>query len=190
MPKRLASTATLPLEDRAPETQPRRAAVLLPLPLAGAYDYLVPEDLEVEPGSVVTVPLGQREVFGVVWDLLPEDGRPGADDGGGKALPLERLRPVIDVCPVPPLTAVARRFLTWVADYTLAAPGAVLRMALSSPSALEPPRPVTLYRRAEQPLPADLRITWRGAAFWKRWKSRRRARWLKSPRRPGLEPRW
>ncbi|HIC80195.1 MAG TPA: hypothetical protein EYP07_04415, partial [Kiloniellaceae bacterium] len=171
MPKRLASTATLPLGDGAAETQaqtpaqtpaqaqPRRAAVLLPLPLAGAYDYLVPEDLEVEPGSVVTVPLGQRELFGVVWELLPEDGRPAADDGGGKALPLERLRPVIDVCPVPPLTAVARRFLAWVSDYTLAAPGAVLRMALSSPSALEPPRPVTLYRRAEQPLPADLRLT-------------------------------
>lgn len=159
MPKRLASTATLPLEDGAVETQPRRAAVLLPLPLAGAYDYLVPEGLELEPGSVVTVPLGQRELFGVVWDLLPDDGRPAAEDGGGKVLPLERLRPVIDTCPVPPLTAVARRFLAWVSDYTLAAPGAVLRMALSSPSALEPPRPVTLYRRAERPLPADLRLT-------------------------------
>ena len=31
----------------------RRVKVLLPLPLAGAYDYLAPDGLEVAPGSLV-----------------------------------------------------------------------------------------------------------------------------------------
>src|SRR5690606_1819586 len=39
------------------------------------------------------------------------------------------------------------------------APGAVLRMALSSPSALEEPRPVTLYQLCGTALPEDLRLT-------------------------------
>ncbi|NIA68279.1 primosomal protein N' [Pelagibius litoralis] len=165
MPKRLASTATLPLEEDTPlekETavdpgNPRRAAVLLPLPLAGAYDYLIPPDMAVEPGAVVAVPFGKRELSAVVWEILPDEGRPGP--GGESALPLERLRPVLEVLPVPPLTEVARRFLRWVADYTLASPGAVLRMALSAPAALQPPRPLTLYRRSEAPPPQGFRLT-------------------------------
>src|SRR3546814_1688041 len=72
MPDRHASTATLPL-DLAPEqaacadaASARRVQVLLPLPLTGPYDYLVPPGLEVVPGSVVAVPLAQRELVGVV----------------------------------------------------------------------------------------------------------------------------
>lgn len=167
MPKRLASTATLPFEEETPAfaDKPRRAAVLLPLPLSGAYDYLIPPELAVEPGSVVTVPLGKREVTAVIWEMLPDTGH--AEDKSdqresGKAespLPLARLRPVFDVLPVPPLTVVARRFLGWVADYTMAAPGAVLRMALSAPSALQPPRPLVLYRRSDMPVPEGFRMT-------------------------------
>jgi primosomal protein N' (replication factor Y) (superfamily II helicase) len=160
MPDRHASTATRP---PAAETEPgsdadltgaRRVAVLLPLPLTGPYDYLVPPELEVGPGSVVRVPLAQRELIGAIWDE-PLESAP-ADD---KALPLARLRPVLEVLPVPPLTATARRFLAWVADYTLAAPGAVLRMALSSPAALETPKPAILYRCREGGSAEVLRLT-------------------------------
>ena len=167
MPERHASTATRPQEPReesageekhaTPEAvagAARRVAVLLPLPLTGPYDYLAPPGLTVEPGSVVRVPLGQRELAGVVWD---RDA--GFSEQDEKAVPLEKLRPIIEILPVPPLTEVARRFLSWVADYTLAAPGAVLRMALSSPAALESPRPVTLYRRSATAVPEDLRLT-------------------------------
>ncbi|MGF1629205.1 MAG: primosomal protein N' [Kiloniellaceae bacterium] len=160
MPDRHASTATLPL-DAAPvgDTAPgaaaaRRVAVLLPLPLTGPYDYLAPPELAVAPGSVVRVPLAQRELVGVVWDSPPETAA-----SEQKPVPAERLRPILEVLPVPPLTPVARRFLAWVADYTLAAPGAVLRMALSSPAALEEPRPVTLYQRCDKSLPEALRLT-------------------------------
>ncbi|MEQ8355299.1 MAG: primosomal protein N' [Kiloniellaceae bacterium] len=132
----------------------RRVAVLLPLPLTGPYDYLAPPEFAITPGSVVRVPLGQREMAGVVWDR-PLEAAPTDD----KVVPLEKLRPILEVFPVPPLTEVARRFLAWVSDYTLAPPGAVLRMALSSPSALAPPRPVTLFRRSDMALPEALRLT-------------------------------
>jgi primosomal protein N' (replication factor Y) len=100
--------------------------VLLPLPLSDAYDYALPEGMEALPGAFVTVPLGSREVTGVVWD-------------GAAELPLSRLKPVSAVLDAPPLPAPVRRFVDWVASYTLSPPGAVLRMAMSVPSALDPP---------------------------------------------------
>ncbi|MEE8501852.1 MAG: primosomal protein N', partial [Kiloniellales bacterium] len=53
-------------------TAPAPVSVLLPLPLSGAYDYLAPDDLRLGPGDVVHVPLGNREVAGVVWDRAPD----------------------------------------------------------------------------------------------------------------------
>ena len=55
--------ASLFASDTPPETAPatdRRMGVLLPLPLSGAYDYLVPEGMEVAAGDFVEVPLGSR----------------------------------------------------------------------------------------------------------------------------------
>ena len=48
------------------------ANVLLPLALAGAYSYRVPEGMALVPGSYVEVPLGPRAVIGVVWRLESE----------------------------------------------------------------------------------------------------------------------
>ena len=47
----------------------RRVAVLLPLPLAGAYDY-IDEGLDLATGDVVEVPLSGRRVTGVVVAAL------------------------------------------------------------------------------------------------------------------------
>ena len=106
-----------------------RLRVLLPLPLAGAYDYRVPEGMPVPPvGSFVAVPLGNRDSIGVVWD-----GEADPD------LPARRLRDIEGAVDVPPMTESLRRFVEWVAAYTLSPPGAVLRMAMSAPAALEPP---------------------------------------------------
>ncbi|MDX1739074.1 MAG: hypothetical protein R3261_12605, partial [Alphaproteobacteria bacterium] len=46
----------------------QRIKVLLPLPLAGCYDYGVPDGMDPYPGQFVKVPLGPRKVVGVVWD--------------------------------------------------------------------------------------------------------------------------
>ena len=44
----------------------RIAAILFPLPLPEAFDYVVPEDVEVQPGDHVLAPLGKRLARGVV----------------------------------------------------------------------------------------------------------------------------
>ena len=41
--------------------------VLLPLPLAGAYDYKLPAGCNPARGALVSAPLGNREVLGAVW---------------------------------------------------------------------------------------------------------------------------
>ncbi len=108
----------------------RRVPVLLPLPLAGPYDYAVPEGWETPPpGTLVTAPLGGRTLAGVVWHGEPEG-----------AVAEAKLRPIAALLPAPAMTAPLMRFVDWVAHWTLSAPGAVLRMALSVPAALAPPR--------------------------------------------------
>ncbi|HKV15566.1 MAG TPA: primosomal protein N', partial [Reyranella sp.] len=114
----------------------RTVRVLLPLPLADAYDYSVPEGLEVAAGAFVIVPLGKRETIGVVWG-----------EGTGD-VPREKLRDVADVLPALPMADTLRRFVDWVAAYTLTPPGAVLRMTMGSLSALDAPRKETVYRLA------------------------------------------
>jgi len=119
-----------------------RLAVLLPLPLAGAYDYRVPGDWAfgpVEIGDFVVVPLGRRQVIGVVW---------GAADGGVDSA---RLKDVIERLDAPAMTADLRHLVDWIAAYTLSAPGAVLKMAMSVPDALRAAKPRTAYRLGGAP---------------------------------------
>ncbi|WP_240756870.1 primosomal protein N' [Roseicella aquatilis] len=121
------------MEDTATVSGRTRVRVLLPLPLAGAYDYAVPAPMAARPGAFVSVPLNQREVIGVVWDPPAEpDPNP---------VPDRRLRPISHLLPAPPMAESLRRFVDWVSAYTLSPPGAVLRMAMSVPAALEPPTP-------------------------------------------------
>ena len=117
-------------------------AVLLPLPLGDAYDYRVPPQMALAPGDFVAVPLGPRTVIGVVW------GPPRGDVDPGK------LRDIDRILPAPPMSDAMRRFVAWVAAYTLTPPGAVLRMAMSVPAALEPARTETVYRLASVPAEA------------------------------------
>ncbi|MEL6921913.1 MAG: hypothetical protein AAFO77_13005, partial [Pseudomonadota bacterium] len=42
--------------------------VLVPVPSPVPYSYAVPEGMDALPGSVVQVPLGSRQVAGIVWD--------------------------------------------------------------------------------------------------------------------------
>jgi primosomal protein N' (replication factor Y) len=115
------------------ESTERRVSVLLPLPLAGAYDYSVPHELNVVPGDFVAVPLGRRKLVGVVW---------GAGSGD---VADAKLKPIEEILPAPRLPDELRRFVDWAANYTLAAPGAVLRMAMSVPDALVPMRSLAGY---------------------------------------------
>ncbi|HEC90710.1 MAG TPA: primosomal protein N', partial [Alphaproteobacteria bacterium] len=117
-----------------------RVKVLLPLPLGDAYDYRVAADLALNPGDFVLVPLGRRRVSGVVWE--------GAEKGCRVAE--EKLKDVIGLLDVPPMPEALRRLVDWVAAYTMQPRGAVLKMAMSVPAALEPPKASTAYRQAGQ----------------------------------------
>src|SRR5690348_11726932 len=87
-----------------------RVAVLLPLPLAGAYDYRVPDGMALRPGEFVAVPLGGRAVIGVVWGEASGE----VDEA--------KLKPVAELLDAPPLPEELRRLIDWVAAYTLSAP--------------------------------------------------------------------
>ena len=129
----------MPAEDAScPRPAAARVQVLLPLPLAGAYDYAVAAGEAYAPGDFVAVPLGRRMLPGVVWAQGPADPE--------NPLPEKKLRRIAGALPVPAMAAVTRRFIDWVATYTCADPGSVLRMAMSVASALEPPRLAIAYR--------------------------------------------
>jgi primosomal protein N' (replication factor Y) len=97
----------------------KRVPVLLPYPLRGPFDYRVPAEVDAKPGDVVLAPLNGREEMGVVWDTPPD-----------AAVPDRRLKPLIGKVDTPPMRPELRRFIDWMASYTLAPPGEVMAMAL------------------------------------------------------------
>lgn len=103
----------------------------------GALDYAVPDGMSLAPGDIVAVPLGPRVITGAVWEAsaLP-----------AKDVPDAKLRAVAARLDVPPLPQAMRRLIDWVADYYVAPPAAVLRMALSVSSALGGDRTIVEYR--------------------------------------------
>ncbi|MEQ8504991.1 MAG: primosomal protein N' [Rhodospirillales bacterium] len=134
-----------PKPDRKSFPAGARVAVRLPLPLADAYDYRVPPGESLAPGDFVRVPLGPRRMTGVVWG-------PGGGD-----VPDAKMKDIIARLDALSMTPEAMAFVDWVADYTIHSPGAVLRMALSVPDALDPPKSLIAYRAAA-PRP-DIKIT-------------------------------
>jgi len=97
----------------------RIADVLIPLALDTAYSYAVPDDLALEEGDVVQVPLATREVAGVVWSLREGQGA--------------NFKKVTGVLEGPNLSPKMRKFLDWVSWYTLAPKGSALAMGLKFP---------------------------------------------------------
>ncbi|MCO5080760.1 MAG: primosomal protein N' [Rhizobiaceae bacterium] len=104
----------------------RAVPVLVPMPADRPYSYAVPDGMHVVPGSIVRVPLGPREVAGIVWD------------GDCEAIEAKRLRPISEAFDCPPICEDMRRFVDWVAGYTLSPPGLVARMILRAPEAFDP----------------------------------------------------
>ena len=114
---------------------PERAAVLLPLPLASAYDYKLAEALP--RGTLVIAPLGARESLGVVW---------GQSEG---AVSEKKLKEAVPLDGHPRLPEALCDFIDWVARYTLNPPGMVLALALRARSAFEAEVPRIGYVRGE-----------------------------------------
>lgn len=100
--------------------------VLVPMPAERPYTYAVPVGMHVEPGSIVRVPLGPRQVAGIVWDSACE------------TVDAKKLRPIEQAFDCPPIGKEMRRFVDWIAAYTLSPPGMVARMILRAPEAFDP----------------------------------------------------
>src|SRR3954467_7487191 len=94
--------------------------VLVPVALDHTYSYKVPPGLELKPGDIVAVPLGAREVMGVVW----------ADDVTIRAGLHNRMKDVEQKLDYPAVKPELRKFVDWVSEYTLSPRGMVLRMCL------------------------------------------------------------
>ncbi|MBP6898812.1 MAG: primosomal protein N' [Burkholderiaceae bacterium] len=77
--------------------------------LAGALDYLAPQALA--PGSLVRVPLGRREVLGLVWDSPASAEAPPAPE----AAALRPLTAALDA--LPPLPVAWRALIAFAAGY-------------------------------------------------------------------------
>ena len=122
------------------------AHVLLPLPLEETYSYRFEE--KIEAGAFVRVPFGSREINGVLWEKPIAKGlkKKSAQEGS------YRLKSILSVHDMPPLTKEHRAFLEWVARYTLAPLGAVLRLTLSSPTLLHNPKRRRAKTAEEEPL--------------------------------------
>jgi primosomal protein N' (replication factor Y) len=104
--------------------------VLVPVALDQTYSYRVPRGMELQPGDVIGVPLGPREVLAVVW----------AENANPDPRLHNRLKDVTEKLEVPPLRTELRSLVDWVASYTLSARGMVLRMALRMGEHLGPER--------------------------------------------------
>jgi primosomal protein N' (replication factor Y) len=90
--------------------------------MAGALTYLSETDLP--PGTLVRVPLGQRELLGVVWEAAPPQGSDATLDPA-------KLRPIAAALDaLPPLNAQWRALIGFAASYYQRAAGEVALAAL------------------------------------------------------------
>lgn len=114
-----------------------RVRLLVFNPALPVLDYRLPAGMATEFGQLVIAPLGPRQVLGIVWE--PERL-------GGAEVPESKLRPILEMLPVPPLAAPLRRLIEWCADYYVTSLNSVARMALGSMAALRGGGTATEYR--------------------------------------------
>ncbi len=112
--------------------------VLLPLPFNEVFDYQADESVEL--GDLVRVSFGHPksgggEIVGAVWKK-----------GRSSNLPENKIKPILEKLPLPPLSADLRKFVTFVADYNMAFKGLVLKMVLSVREVFGDPKMQSLYQ--------------------------------------------
>jgi primosomal protein N' (replication factor Y) len=89
--------------------------------VAVALTYLSPTDLPA--GSLVRIPLGKREMMGVVWDRVADEALPTIDPG--------KLRPIAGVLEgIAPLSVAWRKLVSFAAHYYQRSLGEVALAAL------------------------------------------------------------
>jgi primosomal protein N' (replication factor Y) len=113
-------------------------AVLTTQPLDRTLDYRAPEG-GCFTGAFVQVPLGPRQVPGVVWG-------PGRGD-----FDISKVRSVTRVLDAAPMRDEMREFLIRAGEYTLTPLPAMLRLATRAPGLGDPPSMRKVYRSGDTP---------------------------------------
>ncbi|MCI4678526.1 primosomal protein N' [Rhodoblastus acidophilus] len=136
------------MSERQSEDRAGVADVLVPVAVEQPYSYRIPAGMALAAGDFVKVSLGSRAQIGVVWAV-----RGGASD---------KLKPVLERLDLPPLREQFRSFLDWVASWTMAPRGMVLRMATRAAEDAEE-EPLRIGIRAtgappKRPTPARARV--------------------------------
>lgn len=110
----------------------QNAQILFPVNVPGAFDYAVPEGMDLSVGDFVYAPIGKQMKLGVVTSLGPaEEGR--------------ELKEIAERKLTRPLSQEMIKFIEWTARYNVASPGQVFRMVLRSYKALDPSPVVSHY---------------------------------------------
>jgi len=105
-------------ECRMPTNSPPPVRIMVPLPVAEGFDYAFSDIEAPVEGAFVQVPVGSKKMTGVVWSK------------GKNELDIKKLKNIESVLSLPPLDEVTRKFIDWVAQYTVSPPGAILKMVL------------------------------------------------------------
>ncbi len=112
-----------------------RINVLLPIPVSQYYEYLN-EDLSLRIGDLVEVPFGKRYLPAVVI---------GSVEG---QVEVSKLKRVLSKYDLPGIPEEMMNFVVWVSAYNMVSAGSVLKMVLSAPQALLPPRQIKAFVNA------------------------------------------
>ncbi len=113
------------------------AQILFPVNVPTAFDYAVPDGMDLARGDFVFAPIGKQMKLGVVW-------------GFGEAEAGRELKTIVDRKATRPLSPDLLDFVDWTARYNGTSPGNVLRMVIRNYKALDPSAIVTLYAPSGQ----------------------------------------
>lgn len=105
--------------------------VLIPNVINRGYDYHLNENADV--GTFVRVAVMNRQYVGVIVGI------------GDSGLEESKIKSVIEVCNLGKMSAADIDWIYKMSDWTLMAPGAVLRLILNVPEAFNPPKLEQLY---------------------------------------------
>ena len=110
--------------------------VLIPNVINSGYDYRLTENADV--GDFVRVTVMNRQYVGVIV---------GAGDSN---LDIAKIKPVIEKCSLGHLSQSDIGWIYKMSDWTLMAPGAVLRLVINVVDAFNPPKYEQLYTLAPE----------------------------------------
>jgi primosomal protein N' (replication factor Y) (superfamily II helicase) len=102
------------------------ADLILPLPLAGTFTWLIPKELEgdVRPGKRVLVQFGSKKIYSAVVRKIHDDRSQDEE------FELKAILSVLDSEPV--VTETQLEFWDWISDYYMCTGGEVLKAAMPS----------------------------------------------------------